>query len=81
MSCRFTDGNGSVVAREAGADHLCVIHLACGFKRRSHMATPTGIGGSDMRSVLASCVRTVVATEAVVGNTIMAEVRRLPGCW
>ena len=42
------------------------------------MATFTLSAGRNMREILARCIRTIVTTEAVAGNALMAELGRLP---
>ena len=42
------------------------------------MATFTLSAGRNMCEILARCIRTIVTTEAVAGNALMAELSRLP---
>ena len=68
----------AVMAGTTSTNHLCVIYFTGRFEGRSHMTAFTLSGGSNMREILACCIRTIVTTETVAGNTVMTELRRLP---
>lgn len=71
-------GNRAVMAGRAGARDLRVINTTGGLECRSHVTTLAGIGCGDVCGVLASGTGAVVATEAITGDAIVTEVRRLP---
>ena len=71
-------GDNAVVASAACAQHLRVVYRV---NRRPHirvMAVFANIGRLNMRGVLASGLRTVVAADAVADYANVVEVRRQP---
>ena len=74
----LTFGRDPIVAGEAGADHLCVIHHVGRRKGHVVVAVLTDIGRIDMRRVLAHCFDAVVAAHAVVRDVGVVKVGRCP---
>ena len=72
-------GSVAIVAGEACTDYLCVVHQV--GRREGHIvvAVLADVRRIDMRGVLAGCVGTVMAADAVVRNVDVVEVRRNPG--
>ena len=69
----LAQGQRAVVAREAGADHLCVIHLRRRLPACGRMTGLAGVARRQVTGVLARRVGAVVAAEAVAGDAVVAE--------
>jgi hypothetical protein len=69
----------SVMTRRARADDLGVINPVGRRPERNVMAILANIGRQDMIDIFASCVRTVVAAEAISSEIGMVKIRGHPG--
>ena len=72
-------GRVAIVAREAGADDLCVINHVCRRKRHVVVAVLTNVGGINVSRMLAGGIGAVMAADAVSGDVGVIEVGRYPG--
>ncbi len=77
--CRvFASCRVAVMARSAGADHLCVVHNIGWHPDVGGMTVLTHVAGLDMGQRLARRVRSVMAAEAIASDIDMIEIRRQP---
>lgn len=74
----FATGNHTVMARTAGANHLCVIHNNFRHKSNNAVAIFTNIRRLNVHIVLAGRVRAVVATHTIANDVDVVEIRRYP---
>ena len=75
--CRgLADGSDAVVAGTAGSYYLRVINGQHGRKQIGRVAIFADIGCLNVRWVLADCLCTVVATDAIAGDIDVIEVCR-----
>ena len=63
---------------EAGADHLYVINRVGRSPDHAVVAVRTDVGRVDVGRILAPCIRTVVAADAVAGDIDVIEICRDP---
>lgn len=79
---RFSCRNRTVVAGRAGAHYLGVVHDIDWRKKDIVVAVLADFRCLDMRRVLADCVATVVAAEAIARDVDVIEIGRSPrvGC-
>ena len=72
------DYQSVVVAREAGASDLRVVHTRGWLPGHHTMATLAAIAAGDVRRCFARGGQTIVATQAIAGDSVMRKVCRLP---
>lgn len=77
--CTLTCRDRAVVAGEASAAYLRVVHPNGRLPGCRRMARFAGVRRGDVRSVLAGRLGTVVTTDAIAGDTAMREASRCPG--
>jgi len=74
----FAHGCDTVVARAAGADDLRMVNGKNGREHVGVVAVLAYVCGLNVCLVLAGCLDTVVAIDAVAGNVHVVEIRRYP---
>ena len=75
----LADRRGTVMARAAGAKHLCVINRKRGFKDRGAVTVFANVGCQYVDRALARSAGAIMATNAVADNSRVIEDRRKPG--
>ena len=71
-------GNVAVVAGDAGALHLCVIHCGGRIPCSSVVTVLAQIAGGNVSGILARCTAAIVTIDTVAGDAGMTELRRYP---
>ena len=66
------------MTRAAGADDLRMVNGKDGRKQVGVVAVFANVARLDVRRILAGCLDTVVAIDAVAGNVHVVEIRRYP---
>ena len=74
----FTGGREAIVARATRAQNLRMVDYVCRHPDIAVVTVFAHIGGLYVRQILAGGGRSVVATDAITGNTNMVEARGPP---